>query len=147
MPHQMTSHDDKPRRYKFPHSRRLHGRNAFAAVYAANTRQNLGPITVLARPNEQGVTRLGLSVPRRVGTAPKRNRIKRLLREAFRLGQHDLPAGYDVVITVRPHEPLAVDEYREMLRLALLEIDDIWHRRARRQARREGSSTQSGRPS
>ena len=39
---------------------------------------------------------------RMVGTAPVRNRIKRLLREAFRLHPYDLPRGYDLVIVVRP---------------------------------------------
>ena len=39
-----------------------------------------------------------------------RNRIRRLIRESFRLLQHDLPRGYDFVVTLRPHEPLAQAE-------------------------------------
>ena len=41
----------------------------------------------------------------------KRNRLKRLLREAFRLSQHDWPGAYDVVISVKPHEPLTVPHF------------------------------------
>lgn len=72
-------------------------------------------MTIYARPNELSHLRLGISISRRVGSAPKRNRIKRLLREAFRLRQHDLPAGYDLIIVVRPHEVLSLIEYQNLL--------------------------------
>lgn len=46
--------------------------------------------------------RLGLSVSRkRVRKATARNRLKRLLREAFRLSKGDLPAGLDLVVVPR----------------------------------------------
>ncbi|MCC7145455.1 MAG: ribonuclease P protein component [Phycisphaeraceae bacterium] len=102
-------------RLKFPASRRLSGRRAFAAVYDLRLRKTLGPLTVYARANQLPHSRLGLSVSSRVGKAVTRNRIKRLLREAFRLNQHQLPTGYDWVIVVRPHEPLKLDAYADLL--------------------------------
>src|SRR5580698_6651158 len=102
-------------RHTFPRTHRLSSPLRFSAVYDARTRETRGPIVVYALPNDLGHPRLGLSVSRKVGVAPRRNRIKRLLREGFRAIQFDLPAGYDLVIVVRPHVPLALDEYQRIL--------------------------------
>ena len=49
-----------------------------------------------------GGPRLGLAVPKAVGTAVVRNRIKRRLRELFRERSGDLPRDHDYVLVVRP---------------------------------------------
>ena len=115
-----------PKRYIFGREQRVGGREAFAAVFEAKVRQSRGPLTAYALPTDRPSPRLGLSVPRRVGTAPRRNRIKRMLREAFRLMRHDLARSYDIVIVVRPHEPLILAEYQRMLSALMVKLHQAW---------------------
>jgi ribonuclease P protein component len=119
----------EPRPNTFPRSHRIGTRTGFARVYDARVRSSRGPLTVYALPNQLGHPRLGLSVGRRVGNAVRRNRIKRLLRDAFRLHQHELPAGYDFVVTVRPHEPLALGEYQRIMQALMLRLHSEWEKR------------------
>lgn len=46
--------------------------------------------------------RLGVTVSRRVGGAVVRNRVKRLVREAYRRHKADFPAGTELVVVARP---------------------------------------------
>ncbi|HKX47250.1 MAG TPA: ribonuclease P protein component [Gaiellaceae bacterium] len=55
-----------------------------------------------AREDDDGEPRLGLAVPRSVGTAVARNRVKRLLREAWRELLPTVPSGNDYVLAARP---------------------------------------------
>lgn len=51
--------------------------------------------------NTLSYPRLGISVPKHIGTAPHRNRIKRLVRETFRLTHHALTAHVDMVVVAQ----------------------------------------------
>ena len=56
----------------------------------------------VALPLSTGGARLGLAISARVGCAVKRNRFKRLAREAFRLNRPKLRQGTDMVVYIRP---------------------------------------------
>jgi ribonuclease P protein component len=123
---QMSS---SPRRFTLPRTRRLRGKLTYNSIFDGGIRESRGPIMIVARPNELSHPRLGLAVPRRVGTAARRNRIKRLLREAFRLLQHDFPRGYDLVVVVRPHEPMRLAEYQKTLSALMVRLHGMWTKR------------------
>lgn len=87
----------------------------YQRAYAASIRKHAGPLVIFAyAEDDQPRPRLGLAVSRRVGNAVTRGRIKRRIREAFRQSQRELPA-MDLVVRVRPHAALSVDEYRGWL--------------------------------
>jgi len=145
----MKARDSKASgRATLPRTMRLTGAKQFQALRGCGVSHVVGPLRVFARPNNLPHSRVGLAVPRRAGTplrgrgassavqshlgtptAVVRNRIKRLLREAFRLQQHDLPVGYDVLITARPHEPLSLAEYQRALAKAARALHTIWKKR------------------
>lgn len=120
-------------RYSFPRSRRLTNARQYQAVYDARVSVRTGPLLVHGRPNQLEHCRLGLAIGKRAGNAVTRNRIKRLLRESFRLTQHDLYAAagaYDLIISVRQHEPLQRGAYENLLLDAVRRLDGIWTKRA-----------------
>lgn len=94
---------------------RISSKGDFTRVFHSDIRQSLGPLRLYALPNGLGHPRLGMSLSRKFGIAVKRNRLKRLLREAFRLSQGLFPAGYDVLIVPKPHELLEMETYRKRL--------------------------------
>jgi ribonuclease P protein component len=99
----------------FPARMRVRLDRDFRRARDARLRRELGFGTMLAAANGLTHARLGISIPRRVGTAVKRNRIKRLLRESFRLEQRSLPTGVDLVLQIRPHETRSLEDYRAVL--------------------------------
>lgn len=97
----------------FPKRIRLRKRREFLAVQRGGQRVSTPHFIVYGRPNGGGATRLGITVSRKAGNAVTRNRVKRLVREAFRRNTARLPTGLDLVLVARQGQPPA--GYEEVL--------------------------------
>jgi len=100
----------------FSRAQRLAHKPQFDAVYQQGRRLSDPYFLILAKSNSQSLARLGLSVSARsVGNAVNRNRIKRIIRDSFRLNNAGLPA-VDIVVNTRTAARSATnDELRKSL--------------------------------
>ncbi|HIF9233306.1 TPA: ribonuclease P protein component [Photobacterium damselae] len=112
-------------KFAFSRELRLLTPEHYQVVFQQAHRAGSPHLTILARNNSLGYPRLGLAVPKKqIKTAVARNRFKRVVRDSFRLKQHQLPAKDFVVIARKSAQDLSNDELNKLL-------DKLWHRLSR----------------
>ena len=100
---------------------RLRRRKDFELAFRYGSRRHTKNFTIILKPNGLKFSRLGVTVGKKVGNAVKRNRVKRYLREFFRLHKHKLPPSHDVVIIAKGDAAtLAYQDVREELAAVLI---------------------------
>ncbi len=86
----------------FPAQMRLKTRPQFIGMNQGARRTASRYFVLQFRPNALAHSRLGITVTKKVANAVERNRLKRLVREAFRTAGAHLPPGLDLVVIAKP---------------------------------------------
>jgi ribonuclease P protein component len=87
--------------FSFKKEERILKRAEFINLNINGGRHCTKNFVVILKQNRGNITRLGITVSKRFGNSVKRNRIKRLIREFFRLNKQQIPKGYDIMIIAR----------------------------------------------
>ncbi len=92
------------KRFPFPKKSKLVSNSQFKAVLSNRRRWRFSDrlLTLYMAGNDCGYPRLGVSVGKSHGNAVVRNRLKRLLREAFRQSRGSIPENFDYVLMISP---------------------------------------------
>lgn len=86
----------------FPKNKKLTTNEDFKKVLDHKRFYRDDILTIYICPNKTTGPRFGVSVGKKFGTAPIRNRLKRLAREAFRLSQHQINPDFDYLLIYNP---------------------------------------------
>jgi len=85
-------------RYLFKKKQKLRSNGDFKALLTHKFWVSNELIKLCMKGNDLGFPRFAVSVSKKLGNAVTRNRLKRLAREAFRLGQHNIPTDFDYLL-------------------------------------------------
>ncbi len=88
----------------------------FERVYGAGVRSGDDHLLIFLHSNDLNVLRAGVSVSRKHGSAVHRNVKRRRLKEAFRLLQHELPSGLDLILIPRQRDDSGLKDYLASIR-------------------------------
>jgi len=93
----------------FPRASRLMRRAEYDAVYREGRRRSSREFAVFLRPNGLELSRFGWSIKKALGSAVKRNRMRRRIREIIRLHRQEIAPGWDIVI--HPRSTVATGDF------------------------------------
>ena len=92
---------------------RLKKQSDFEKLFQKGSRAHSPSLTLVYRPSDK--LYMGISVGKRHGKSVQRNRIKRLIREAFRAVSTEIKGKYSIVIVPKVQENYSVHTFKEHL--------------------------------
>lgn len=73
----------------------------FLRVYSKGTSRVNKTLALYVLPDRKKVSRLGITVSKKIGCAVVRNRVKRLIKESYRLNEQNIKSGQNIVVVAR----------------------------------------------
>ena len=113
--------------FSFKKEERILTRAEFINLNLHGTSYYTENFVITLRQNKSNTTRLGITVSKKFGNSVKRNRVKRLIREFFRLNKQHIPKGYDImIIALKESGNLNFLKVKEVLGALLLKNDGLF---------------------
>ena len=103
----------------------------FRRIYRRGRSAVSGGVVVYCLKNRKGMSRLGVTVSKKLGHAVQRNRTRRRLREVYRLNEERFQPGWDIVVVARtraveaPFDRLTASYLRLSAKLGILREEEI----------------------
>lgn len=114
-------------KFNFPKTGRILTRKEFLKLTEAGERVNNRHFTVFYSPGKPGAGRIGLTVSKKSGNAVLRNRIKRHIREFYRLNRYKFRYSWDINIIARSGAGnLKSDQLDSSLRDVFIKIEEVF---------------------
>jgi len=113
------------KKYSLSKNKRLSSNKQFKAILADGYSARNGLLILYMSRNDCGYPRLGISVGKIYGNAVTRNRLKRLIREVFRLNQYRIPSDYDYLLMVSYRKGIKNKPTFEQVRKSFLSLTDL----------------------
>ncbi|MEK7449523.1 MAG: ribonuclease P protein component [Planctomycetota bacterium] len=102
--------------YGLSKKERLSGGGDFEGLFKEGKVCGNKHLVIRYRTNQLSFSRLGIAISKKkVKAASRRNYLKRLVRESFRLNKHQLPKGLDIVVTIKKIDGITLNEIQTSL--------------------------------
>lgn len=108
---EVKSRDAGRKPFGFTKKERIFRPEEFKRVMRFGRRRFSKNFILFIQKNQEGMHRLGIVVKKEVGTAAFRNRVKRYLREFFRVYKHQISGSFDVILLVK--KECTIRKYRD----------------------------------
>lgn len=108
------------------HTENLIRNEDFIEIYRNSKSYANKYLVMYVKTNEYNYNRLGISVSKKVGNSVIRHRVTRLVRESYRLSEHNIKDGFDIIVVARVGAKGKTYTEIESALLHLMKLHRIW---------------------
>ena len=99
--------------------------NEFRTIYKKGRYKAGKYLVMYVMPNKKDINRIGITTGKRFGNSVQRNRMKRIIRESYRLSRDRMKMGYDIIFMARASERKADSPNRKLKAVSIPTYKEI----------------------